>query len=309
MACHNPLFATRAPDDEITIRKSQSSATWEDGEYLELACGRCPSCRSARVRSWAIRAHHESLMHTRFHRGVKIPNGCFLTLTYDDDHLPNDGSLNMRHWQLFVKRLRKRYPFRFLACGEYGPKTHRPHYHALLFGLDFSHDRWRIATADPSKVEFRSPLLDETWGKGFTTLSPLTFATASYVAGYVSKKLTENQRDQLSAHQSSGHMTLDDLLPEFLVQSRRPGLGAKWFEKYWHDVYSKDEVHIGENTYRPPKYYDELLRLKDPAVHHEIMTARAEHLETQGATCENELLARKLNHKAKDGQKAARKDL
>ena len=46
----------------------------------------------------------------------------FVTLTYDDDHLPEYNSLNYKHFQDFMKRLRKSHNgVRFYMCGEYGP--------------------------------------------------------------------------------------------------------------------------------------------------------------------------------------------
>jgi hypothetical protein len=97
---------------------------------LELPCGQCIGCRLERSRQWAMRCLHESSLYDR---------NAFVTLTYDDEHLPPGGSLNYPDFQRFMKRLRKnsKSPIRFYMGGEYGESTLRPHFHVCLFGYDF----------------------------------------------------------------------------------------------------------------------------------------------------------------------------
>lgn len=122
----------------------------------------------------------------------------FCTLTYDQEHLPTNGSVSVREAQLFLKRLRDRAgAFRYYLVGEYGPSTWRPHYHACLFGL-------REALA-----------IDPAWGKGFSQVLPLTYELAQYCAGYVVSKLVTRKDVE-----SRG------LEPEFARMSLKPGLGA-----------------------------------------------------------------------------------
>ncbi|MEO5355656.1 MAG: hypothetical protein H7835_21005, partial [Magnetococcus sp. XQGC-1] len=93
--------------------------------------GQCVGCRLERSRQWAIRVMHEASQHE---------HNCFITLTYNDDNLPANGSLNYRHFQNFMKRLRKYYvefTVRFYMCGEYGENFARPHYHACIFAIMF----------------------------------------------------------------------------------------------------------------------------------------------------------------------------
>ena len=106
------------------------------GWYRTLVpCGKCPSCLSDRARDWSNRC----LMELK-----TSGSAIFVTLTYDDFHLPidDDGpTLRVRDVQLFFKRLRKDFPnsrIRYLLSGEYGSKTSRPHYHAIIFGLSLS---------------------------------------------------------------------------------------------------------------------------------------------------------------------------
>ena len=118
-----------------------------------------------RSKTWAVRCRHESLFWD---------HNVFVTLTYDDDHLPWHGSLVPEHLQLFVKRLRKALsgvqvapgsvhrPIRFFGCGEYGSTSKRAHYHLLLFNC-LSESRLFIAeaVARAKKVHFsRSSTLE-----------------------------------------------------------------------------------------------------------------------------------------------------
>lgn len=279
----------------------------DEGWYLELGCGHCDSCRARRARDWAIRCYHEAQLHTRWAYGARVPNNCFVTLTLDDDHLPGDWSLDVRDWQLFAKRLRKHMAprkLRFLHCGEYGSKPRagnlgRPHYHAVLFGIDFHEDAkpWKDTPAGTVSL---SKTLTDLWGKGFTTVAPLTFATASYTAGYVFKKLRTAEHMDLTPWRK----------PEYNTMSRRPGLAAAWIEKYWHEVYSRDQVNIGSKTYRPPAYYDKWLREHHPDKWEEISAERQFYLEKQGPTSDNELKARRsIWHASRRNRKPRHADL
>ncbi len=112
----------------------------------------------------------------------------FVTLTYDQAHLPEDGSVDVEHWQVFAKAFRHEFgPFRFFHCGEYGELNRRPHYHALIFGHDFSDDRVKIGGRGKHDY-FLSPRLSKTWGKGFVTIGDMSVQSARYVARYSLKK-------------------------------------------------------------------------------------------------------------------------
>jgi len=120
-----------------------------------LPCGRCIGCRLERSRQWAVRMMHEASLHQ---------DNCFITLTYDNEHLPKNASLVKRDFQLFMKRLRKAYPavrIRFFHCGEYGEQYGRPHYHAILFGFDFP-DKYFLGKRNQFPV-WRSASLERLW--------------------------------------------------------------------------------------------------------------------------------------------------
>lgn len=220
-----------------------------------------------------------------------IPNGCFITLTYNDEHLPEDGSLDHKHWQLFAKKLRHHLGnFRYLQCGEYGTRTERPHYHGVLFGIDFNRDRTMLHTHG-DRITWESQVLTDLWGKGFTTLSPLNFGTAAYTAGYVVKKLNTSHWEKIHGYIDS-NLKVHLRKSPYINMSRRPGLGEKWFLKYWTDVYPADRVRIEGKSYRPPKYYDDLLLKTQPLVWDQVMNERIRHARETGPTTENTKLAR-----------------
>jgi hypothetical protein len=158
----------------------------------QFGCGQCMHCRFNRRRIWTHRIILEALVH---------PKASFLTLTYNDDNLPKDGSLVPSDLQLYFKRLRKRVGggIRYFAVGEYGDESWRPHYHAAIYGLD----------------RLDGPVMDECWNKGFTYSGDLTFESAGYIAGYINKKMTAVDDERLQGR-----------LPEFARMSLKPGIGA-----------------------------------------------------------------------------------
>lgn len=127
----------------------------------------------------------------------------FATLTYDPDHYPISGSLKPEDCQKFFKRLRKRLgkdrKIRYYLVGEYGDESERAHYHAAIFGLS----------------EQEKDHVDAAWGLGHTMLGTLTYDSAQYIAGYVTKKLTSPDDPRLNGRH-----------PEFARMSNRPGIGA-----------------------------------------------------------------------------------
>lgn len=189
----------------------------------------------------------------------------FINLTFDDRYLPEDFSVHVRTFQLFMKRLRKALKtdrIRFFACGEYGDENLRPHYHALIFGCGFPDKRYFKTTPRGDRL-YTSSFLESVWQKGHCPIGDVTFESAGYVARYNMKKQTG---DDASAHYLRQHPLTrlwHFVEPEFLVMSRRPGIGQGWLEKYRSDVYPHDQVVIGGGQGRgvcaPPRYYDNQL--------------------------------------------------
>ena len=187
---------------------------------------------------------------------------CFITLTFDQANLEsrtNPLSLDVTEYQRFMKRLRKRYGnnIRFFHCGEYGDKNKRPHYHAIIFGMDFE-DKVLWSNRDGNKL-YTSVQLQQLWPYGFSTIGDVTFQSAAYVARYIMKKHKgEGAEDHYTRWcPETGEGTV--VAPEYCTMSRKPGIGYEWLKKYKADVYPHDYVVINEHKVKPPRYYDSLL--------------------------------------------------
>lgn len=187
-------------------------------------------------------------------------------------------SLSIRDHQLFVKRLLRRLrdygpiePIRFLMCGEYGEKNSRPHYHYILFGYDFP-DKKLWAKRNGYST-YRSSLLEELWPYGHSEIGECNFETIAYVARYVTKKITGELADE------HYRRTLPNgihywLQPEFNAMSRNPGIGNKWIQKYESSVYPHDRVIVNSKAAKPPRYYDEQLKKRDPEAYEALKATR-----------------------------------
>lgn len=216
-----------------------------------LSCGTCLGCRRKQAQDWSVRMYHENQSHH---------DACFLTLTYGDDSLPDTGSLDKEHPTNFLKRLRKVTPhFRYYLVGEYGDTNNRPHYHAILYGFAFpDRNEWMQRNDQPM---FRSKLLESKWGHGYSTIQHVTPGSIRYVAKYVQKKLGAVK--DYERHDSTTGETWE-VLPEYAVMSRRPGIGHEWFHRYYRDIYPSDFLIMDGRKYKPPLYYDRLLEKLDP---------------------------------------------
>lgn len=251
MACFRPIPAYRGPGGGVFFNSKEG---YSDKPF-HVPCGSCVGCRLERSRQWAMRCVHENTLHER---------SCFVTLTYSDANLPADRGLDLRHWQEFAKRLRRRLgPFRYFHCGEYGELTGRPHYHAILFGIDFSLDQRFHTTRGEHKV-YTSSLLESIWGHGLCEVGSVTFESAAYVARYcIAKKFG----DTATAHYAGRR-------PEYVTMSRRPGIGSGWFRKFGDEVYRHDSVVVRGRECRPPRYYDSLLEAEKPEIWERVQSAR-----------------------------------
>lgn len=246
MPCYHPLTAWQT-DDGTVIFSERGRIRRE----LQLPCGQCVGCRLERSRQWAVRCYHEQQMHRE---------NCFITLTYSDEFLPPDWSLNYSHFQKFMKRLRKlKGPSRFFMCGEYGDENFRPHYHACLFGVQFrDRQNWRKSASGFDT--FRSEELDRLWGMGHAELGELTFESAAYVARYVMKKVTGKDAERHYETFDPYTGEIFNRTPEFARMSLKPGIGFDWYAKFRSEVFPRDRVVINGREVRPPRYYDKCLQ-------------------------------------------------
>lgn len=285
MTCYSPLKGFEDKETGGIVFKRSSLA----GKPMEVACGQCMGCRIDRSQEWAARIVHEAQMHQ---------DNCFVTLTYDSENVPTDGSLNKQHFQKFMKRLRKHYApkkIRFFHCGEYGSTLERPHYHACLFGVDFDDAVPHFATN--GITTYISETLEKIWGKGFCTIGELNYETAAYTARYIMKKVTGQRAEEhyLRVNPTTGELYM--LQPEYITMSLRPGIGKTFYEKYETDFFPRDECPIpGKGVFKKvPRYYEKLYSEKDPDTYAKIKKLRAKYRDTH----KHEYTSRRLETKAK----------
>lgn len=162
-------------------------------------CGHCDACRVNTFQQWFCRCKLEASCY---------PYNSFVTLTYNDEHLPKGANLLKSDLQDFFKRFRKDCPIRYYACGEYGDQSNRCHFHFIGFGLSYED----------------SDIVQKAWtlnGKsiGFIECTPLVDEKIKYCLGYVQKKMWKK------VDLTSEGLLPDGRNPEFRVMSRRPGIG------------------------------------------------------------------------------------
>ena len=251
-------------------------------EFVDIPCGQCIECRLAYSRDWATRMMLEAQYHEFSY---------FLTLTYDDQHVPpsfypdpDTGeaipamTLKKKDMQDFIKRLRRRLEYagkpqiRFYGCGEYGTTTHRPHYHIVIFGLDL--DDLEVLTKSALGFPYyRSKLVEECWPFGYSMVCNVSWDTCAYVARYVTKKWTGDYKEFYDNF---------NIAPEFALMSRKPGIAKQYFDDHKEDIYRFDELYLklsdGGKIVKPPRYYDRLYDLEEP----DLMKAVKEQRKQRG---------------------------
>ncbi len=230
----------------------------ECGLNIKVPCGKCIGCRLDYSRMWATRSANEAYMHNHYN------NCAFLTLTFNNDMLlrrSNPHSLNKVAFRNWLKRLRKAVKseydckFRFMACGEYGAKHKRPHYHLIIYGFNFP-DKYVYQFRRVHGKEvlyYRSPFLEKIWSPaysnesyGFSVIGEVNFESSAYVARYVTKKLFGKLAYQV----------YKDIEPEFLLTSRMPGLGYSYLEKFYKNIFELGYIVLPNGHKAPiPRYY------------------------------------------------------
>lgn len=175
-------------------------------------CGKCVACRSSRINDWAVRMTMENATYNQ--------KAIFVTLTYADEFLPTDRTLDKPELVKFCKRLRYHltHSFRgimdimeqksisFFGCGEYGSQYGRPHYHLIIFGLPFV-------------PQLRS-LITTCWKYGFVKIENIDGRHFHYVAKYSVKTLNRAVNG----------------IHEFTIMSRRKAIGKRYLMEH------KDEI-------------------------------------------------------------------
>lgn len=224
-----------------------------------VPCGQCDGCRLEYSRQWAVRCMHEASLYEQ---------NAFVTCTYDEKSLPSDRGLDRKVFPAVVRALRKELAVhgplqldcpgrkvRYFHAGEYGDTNRRPHYHSLLFGLDFP-DKVPWSVRDGLPV-YRSALLERFWPYGQSVVGDVTYESAAYVARYCLKKSGVFSPDYEYVNLETGEVQYVER--EYATMSRRPGIGAGWFDKFGAEAFRHDSVVVSAREQKPPRYYLERL--------------------------------------------------
>lgn len=249
-----------------------------DSYYSQIPCGQCLGCRLDYSRQWALRCMLEAKYHD---------HNVFVTLTYDDLHLPKtlvadnrtgelveSPYLYKRHIQLFMKRLRIYFQRHFHGtgtepdkicnfhsttpdircyyCGEYGSLNGRPHFHLILFNCELPDLVFLKKNFDGSSL-YTSKIISDCWdNKGFITVGAVTFESCAYVARYMLKKQKgqslKDERELLSHYDFEVRDFVPGLSSEFVGMSRNPGIARRYFDEHSTDIYSVDKVYCASKS-------------------------------------------------------------
>lgn len=242
MHCKNPYAIQRLAGQTL---KSIPTSKYE----FFVPCGKCLYCRLQRRKEWCLRLTHENQAYTK---------SAFITLTYDDENLPLDkrgeATLKKTDLQQYWKDLRKKgHKFKYYACGEYGEPSeikpngyrsvgNRPHYHALVFGMD-AEDKIKITTKSERKFNVYKSILKQNWTHGDVHLGYVTPDSIRYTAQYIDKKIYGKKADNHYRART----------PEFQCQSQ--GLGYQFLIDNLRDITSNGYITFKGTKCGIPRYY------------------------------------------------------
>lgn len=265
MTCYHPIPAYQDREPNANGRRPLNFRE-RTARPVTVACGNCIGCRLERSRQWALRLQHENQLHEL---------SSFITFTYSPENEPEGRTLVKAHFQNFMKRLRKAHkaPIRFFMCGEYGETTQRPHYHALLFGIDFADKKPHSITPSGEKT-YTSETLENHWGLGHCLIGSVTPESINYVSSYILKKVTGEQADD---HYTTVNLDTGELyrrLPPYITMSNRPGIGHDWFARYASDVFPSDNAIDRGKALGVPRYYTKLHLRKSPEIEDALKATR-----------------------------------
>ncbi|CRH84848.1 Uncharacterised protein [Chlamydia trachomatis] len=291
MSCYKPLIRLYNPNDKeqsgrvySLARFSQLSGKqlkYEDLMYnpriMLIPCGQCIGCRIRQREDWTTRIELEA-------RDYPKEEVWFITLTYDDDHVPGmivkTGEIMRKvqyTWkpgekrpssvqillyediQKFLKRLRKAYrgKLRYFVAGEYGEQTARPHYHMILYG-------WKPTDLkNLYKIHhngyYTSKWLEDLWGMGQIQIAQAVPETYRYVAGYVTKKMYEIDGKKANAYYELGQTK------PFACMSLKPGLGDNYYQKHKAEIWRQGYIQCTNGKQAQiPRYYEKQMEEENP---------------------------------------------
>ena len=291
MSCYKPLIRLYNPKNKEQSGRVYSLARfsklsgkqlkYEDLMYnpkiMLIPCGQCIGCRIRQREDWTTRIELEA-------RDYPKEQVWFITLTYDDDHVPGmiikTGEIMRKvqyTWkpgekrpssvqillyediQKFLKRLRKanKGKLRYFVAGEYGEQTARPHYHMILYG-------WK-----PTDLEnlykihhngyYNSKWLSDIWGMGQIQIAQAVPETYRYVAGYVTKKMYE-----IGDKKANEYYELGQTKP-FACMSLKPGLGDKYYQEHKAEIWRQGYIQCTNGKRAQiPRYYEKQMEAENP---------------------------------------------
>lgn len=234
---------------------------------IKLPCGKCPECQKDYYTQWAIRGSREL---------AQWDSSVFITLTYSEEHLPPDNSLKKKEIQDFIKRVKKHFrstadnPIRQTYCGEYGEKTKRPHYHAILYNCDFQDKKKHYVSPQGHQV-YTSATLDKLWPFGHAEFGFALPGSIAYIYKYILKKKSRREKEQPLIIERDG--ITYEVEHEFVESSRNPGIGA-WMRQ--HQSLKKGFLTNNGVKQKIPKYYMEDLKKYDLETYEILKDSKAD---------------------------------
>lgn len=242
---------------------------------LQVPCGQCIGCKMDYSRMWALRSVNEATTHKK---------NTFLTLTFNNKYVHNDGSVHKEFLSSWIKRFRYYYgdDIRFLCVGEYGGKSMRPHYHILFYNFDFD-DKYVFQYHKGTNVcYYRSPFLEnKVWtdvcskeSLGYSIIGEVNFQTSAYVARYCTKKIFPNRKTRLAYFKNKQ--------PEFLNFSRQYGIGLEYFLEHHTEELGRgySTLRNGDNFVKLslPRYYLKIAEKYFPSEYYDYKARASQFL-------------------------------
>ncbi len=241
-------------------------------------CGKCSACESLRSLKTAVQLYAECM--------TSKEECYFLTLTFDDEHLPKDGSVRLKDIQNFNKSIRKfkkrkkqKPNYRNLYVGEYGGRTSRAHYHIIAFNLNISD--LEEFNDEGGHMLYVSKEINKIWGKGNVTLMRLNFENCVYVAQHHFKeKLTRKQKvNEITYLHPVNLRLIKKRQSEFTHRSCSPGIGKEFFLEFKSDIFPCDYMIINGQKKPLPDYFSKLLKTYDPQMYELVINNRVKNIE------------------------------
>ena len=296
---YGPQYQFKADEELQKFKEIRLKKLLKENNATLIPCGHCAACKLTASSSWANRMEMELPYHE---------NAWFVTLTYDDEHVPwsyNNGlgidkwtgeviaenlTLNYKDMQDFWKRLRRYREYHqiddgqlmYFQAGEYGGKTHRPHYHAIVYDLNIKKEELKEYKRKNGVVYYNCDWLTKIWGNGHVVITEASWKAFAYTARYTTKKVYGSE--------SKDYYLNMGILPEKCVMSKKPAIGMKYYEEHKEEIYKKDNIQLknGRNC-KPPRYFDKLFDLEH--IHSKPLSdAESEEIEETTEKAESEEL-------------------